>query len=1130
VVRPQLAVHARFRARFAREVALCASVLHPRIVPVFDTGRLQDGRPFVVMALADHGSLAELLRMRPPLRLLLRILDQVLDALSALHARGLLHQDLKPGNVLLHSGAEGVEAWVADLGVAGVLTELTMDRRSISGTPDWMAPEQLAGRAQELGPWTDLYAVGLLLAATLGGGPVEEEPRALLERRLRPPPPLAADAPPTLAALVARLLDPDPRQRFDRAADVRRALAEAAVEIDGETVRRAALSRARTFTGFGTTTFSQLILPEAQEAISVPRRPVSDPKAIPTWNRVPPDPLPADPPEEPWAEDPHRTSLSLFGLREPPCAGREPQRAQLWELAREVVDSGQPRVALIIGEPGGGKSGLVESIARALEAGGYMETVELRYNQPSGMDDGYRGAVLDLLAPWNDTRQEAERRLARWLARDHQSTPEALAREAQALARWCGYSREGEKPVNAAVGLAFLYRHLDARAWRGGAALVIDDAHLAAEEGDGLAICEALLDRSVGERPVFAMATLSSVALEKSPALRARVSRLIEQGAVELRMERLADPAIAGLLSRMFGLAPALAEPVAAASRGSPLFATLVVRDWAARGWLARGAEDRWELSRPLDDALPRTWEELAARRITGALATTEDPAAAALALGGAALAGPEPPSALVRALSLEGLDSLTATGLVRHRGRRLTFEDSCVHREALRRADRRADIGALHQRLADAWERLGEFSGADVDLPHGRHRLLGEDPGRATPALLRAARTTLAEGRPALALAAAELSAQAADRTGMTMARAEARQRIAEALLELDRPAEVEQTLAEARKMSLDRRTRARLQVVMARAAVALGDKEASARLLAEAATTFEVLQDSPGLVDTAHGEAILCRLEGRHDAAAERFNLMRRMNRHHDPKAEIQALVGFIECRIAAGRIAGIDAELSDLRSRALASGDTRNIAQSAFVAGLLYLRRRQFAPAERHFQTARAIAATLGSDRLRLACEHHLGDLARSLGDLPAALLAWRRVVNIAEEHAWNTVAATAHASIAVALLGEARREEAAAATDRAEAALGRHPEHWSWAVLGLLRAVIAVEAGDRPASEAALSLALDRGAVKLRSAEVVLLLEQLSSRASHQRFVDLTRQAAAALAACRRVEGGLSLHPA
>ena len=77
IVRPNLAIHARFRARFAHEVALSARVVHPRVVPVHDYGRLPDNRPFVSLAYADRGSFDDLLERRPPLNEALRLIDPI---------------------------------------------------------------------------------------------------------------------------------------------------------------------------------------------------------------------------------------------------------------------------------------------------------------------------------------------------------------------------------------------------------------------------------------------------------------------------------------------------------------------------------------------------------------------------------------------------------------------------------------------------------------------------------------------------------------------------------------------------------------------------------------------------------------------------------------------------------------------------------------------------------------------------------------------------------------------------------------------------------------------------------------------------------------------------------------------
>ena len=124
VVKTNLALHRRFRARFAREVAISARIVHPHVIPVHDTGVLSTGEPFVTLGYAAGGSLADQLKLRPSIGEVLRIVDEVLDALAAIHARSLLHQDLKPGNVLLYPSTDGqVHAWVADLGVADAIAQ-----------------------------------------------------------------------------------------------------------------------------------------------------------------------------------------------------------------------------------------------------------------------------------------------------------------------------------------------------------------------------------------------------------------------------------------------------------------------------------------------------------------------------------------------------------------------------------------------------------------------------------------------------------------------------------------------------------------------------------------------------------------------------------------------------------------------------------------------------------------------------------------------------------------------------------------------------------------------------------------------------------------------------------------------
>ena len=1112
IVRPNLAKYARFRTRFAREVALSAQVIHPRLVPVYDYGKLFDGRPYVVMGHADQGSLGHLLRWGPPVTEVLRIIDQVLEALSALHARGLVHQDLKPANVLLYSGPLGdISAWVADLGVAGTFSEIAIEKRGISGTPTWMAPEQLVGRPQELGPWTDLYALGLMLYEILGGERTQETigRKQLLEKRLKLPPPLSGDVPPAIFQVIQRLLDPDPRQRYDRAADVRRALRNAMQQFD---TNRIAQGR-HGGVGPGTTTFPVTILPEAQASVAITQLNITPSGAAPRWNRVPPDAMPAEL-VEPALGISQRASLNLFALREPPMLGREKLRQFLWQKAREVITSGEPRVVLLVGPSGTGKSAVVESVALALESGGHMETIRLRYNRPAGVDDGYRGAVRELLAPWNDTRESMEQRLQRWLGRDRQIVPEKAAGEAAVLTRWCGYIQEGEKPVNAAVGLAYLYRHLDARSWRGGSCLILEDAHLAQVEGDGLAICEALLERSVGKRPVLAMVTISSESLQEDPVIAAKLGSLEAMGAVRLNAPRMTRMELREVLVRSFRMEEGLAALVAPVCQGSTGNASLLMRDWSARDFLRQDQDMRIKL-RPdirLDNVLPRDLSELCESRIRGALDASANPVAASEALAAAALAGPEPPVSLVRAVNPEGLDSLFATGLLRQQGWRLRFEHAGVQRAARRLALSRSDLAKLHRRLADAWEELGQRTGADVDLPLGSHSLYANEPGRAMTPLLKAARMAREEGRAAISLEAARLAITAADRAGVMMGRVEARHEAAAALLDLEHSDKAAQTIKDAYSLGhLDRRSIARLQVLEARAAIAMGKLEKGRKVLEKAKDAFMATRDRQGLIDTAHGMGILFRLAGQPRAAGGCFKQMLRLNNNRDHSIEVLALIGLMEARIDAGQLSQLDQFIVRLRRISRESGDTRNIAQATYSAGLVHLRLRRLDQAERHFQTAMALSATIGSDRAQLRCINNLGEVYRYRGDLRSADQCYRRSVRFALERNWTSIAAVARLNLALLYLnGDGGDRLARAQVDQAADLLRDHPQHWAWMFVGLTRALWAAEAGDRNTCQAWWSVAVERGVDRILHPDLWRPLERLGLAAARHGWDDIVRK--------------------
>jgi len=1108
VVRRNLAIHARFRARFAREVALSAEVVHPRVIPVLDTGRLEDGRPFVSLAHADLGSLSDLLKKRPPMDEALRVINQVLDALAHMHAHGFLHQDLKPANVLLHSTPGGeTDAWVADLGVAGAMTELALHQQGMGGTPVWMAPEQRAGRYAELGPWTDLYAVGLMLFEILGGDRSGKEPgtRRLLDPLPTGPLGLDPDVPPALEDVVRDLLQPDPRERYDRAADVVRAIRRALSD------QQLSMPVPPPIGGHVGQSFSNVILREGVESLTATSV-VPVPDTGVRWNRVKPDEMAMEPPPHP-ASGSEQGGLAMVGMRDPPIEAHEDVRWLLWQQARTVVHSGEPRVVLLVGDSDIGKSRTAHSVTQIIEASGHMETARLRYHEPPGVDDGYRGAVQEILAPWNDNRDALQARLKRWLSRDQQRSPGAVDIEASVLARWCGYMQEGETPVNAAVGLAFLYRHLDARAWRGGALILLEDAHLAQEAGDGLSICDALIDRSIGERPFLVIATLSDKAIRDDPTLQARIRSMERRGAIRVDLPRMSEAEMRTFLRQTMNIEAPLAEAVAPICEGSPGRAMLMIRDWATRGHLIQKANGDLTLEPlvTLEEITPLDMNALFLSRIRGAVEATESPEAAYEALAATALAGQEPPALVVRDINPQGLDALLATGLVRQKSWRLVFEHSQIHAAALAVAMGRPAVKELQRRLADAWTRLGEQTGADVDLPVGTHRLHAGDPNSAVVPLLRASRRAHEEGRFALSLSAARLGVNAADKAGGLSARAEARIRLAAAHLSRQDVDEAIQVIQEATELGhLDRRTEARLSLSLAHSESRRGNLDQARNYLESASITFEATQDREGLIETAAAMAHVHRIEGRPAEAARCFARMLRMNRG-DKRTAVNALHGLIDARVVAGRMEGIEPMVQQLRELAIATGDTRHIAKATFGVGLVRLAKNELADAERHFHTARALAVTVGDHRMQLDSENNLGEVYRMRGEIRSAERMYESVARLAGERSWPASAAIAHLNLAI--VSQEREDPAFAriAMDQAEACLQSLPQHWGWLFIGVVRAAWAAEAGEEAKCRAWWAVAHERGLGRMVSSDLLKPLEQLARAATRNEWNDLATRA-------------------
>ena len=256
---PELAFRAEIRTRFLREAETAAQLSHPNIVPIYTVGE-QSGLVFFVMALVEGETVASALATRGTFTTdsTRRVIREVADALAYAHARGVVHRDIKPDNILL-DGETG-RSLVTDFGIAramtgedgsdgtgpGTISRLTATGIAI-GTPAYMSPEQSAGE-RTIDGRSDLYSLGVVGYQMLCGEPpftaantpallmkhLTETPVSIGERR--------ADVPPELGRAIMMLLAKEPANRFPSAAALAAALEPGSAAAEDARVRHDAAS------------------------------------------------------------------------------------------------------------------------------------------------------------------------------------------------------------------------------------------------------------------------------------------------------------------------------------------------------------------------------------------------------------------------------------------------------------------------------------------------------------------------------------------------------------------------------------------------------------------------------------------------------------------------------------------------------------------------------------------------------------------------------------------------------------------------------------------------------------------------------------------------------------------------
>src|SRR5687767_2510874 len=216
LLRESLRRRPEIRRRFEHEARSAARLSHPNVVAVYDTGE-EDGTPYLVMERLPGETLADRLANGPvDAGWLRRLAGDVLGALGAAHGAGVVHRDVKPGNILI--GEDGCGK-VADFGIAKTAEEATggdtTATGTLLGTPAYLAPERIDGRPAT--PSSDLYSLGVVLYEALAGRkPFDGDTPVAVAHNVRhaPVPSLGDDVDPGLAAVVARAMRRDPTGRF----------------------------------------------------------------------------------------------------------------------------------------------------------------------------------------------------------------------------------------------------------------------------------------------------------------------------------------------------------------------------------------------------------------------------------------------------------------------------------------------------------------------------------------------------------------------------------------------------------------------------------------------------------------------------------------------------------------------------------------------------------------------------------------------------------------------------------------------------------------------------------------------------------------------------------------------------
>jgi serine/threonine protein kinase/tetratricopeptide (TPR) repeat protein len=648
-----------FVSCFQNEVLAASTLDHATIVQVFDQGKLPlnveeetdgalvAGSPYLAMELARGGTLRNA-RGQLEWPQIWRVLLRLLEGLAHAHARGVIHRDLKPSNVLLSQKTGGLK--LADFGLAAAMEgEYDFLGKQILGTPDYMAPEQIQSQYRDIGPWTDLYALGCLaIALTTGRPPFHgrstEDTLAAQLSETTTDFKHKCEVPDGFDPWLQTLLEKSPYLRFSRAADAACALKKIIKEktktfrvainpsqLDwnpqGLPEHATGVHNTEGFLSPKEFTQTEVLQPGSRPGDRETQATSAMPRVRPELivGRLPPPP---PTPQSHKSEENHirqppllGTGLGLFGLRFLPIIGREPEQKQLWAALKRTLQHTSAHAIHITGAEGSGKSRLADWLGnRSHETG---SATVLKADFSSGGNSCFSIMWARFLRCEGLNRDQSYRRIRDqmtmlgWDSEESaRATTELIGPFPDTLKKgpWVRFESDKERFV-------LLQQFLEAQSRLRPLVFIMDDA---AKSETALAFTQHFLDAQA-EEPVPVLLVLTSSPSTTPDEHLSLLDAIEKRPEVEvLDVDPLPHGDRHRLVREMLGLDDELAEMVETRTGGNPHFAVQLVGEWVEGNLLTPGKHGfklRTGAMPPVPADLAAVW----GKRVTRALAGEAD-------------------------------------------------------------------------------------------------------------------------------------------------------------------------------------------------------------------------------------------------------------------------------------------------------------------------------------------------------------------------------------------------------------------------------------------------------------------------------------------------------------------------